>query len=210
MSGMDTKNEFDSEMTEKMWIKNKRSIIKGLQKNREMLKSYRVKLLSDKISLMEEVESLEKENYEIMGRVKELEMQHLGKANEEKVISLKLSDARNKLVRPLAEENSYLSEIDFLESEKAGLFELRDRTAESLNNNMTDLSDIIMDIEFIKGEIQTLVSKINMVEDDIPGIYGEMDDLDERISSTSKALTDLYNRMKIVEKNAKTFYYNKK
>jgi len=210
MSGMDTTNAFDSDMTEKMWIKNKKSILKGLEKNRDMLKSYRVNLLSEKNRLMEEVEGFEQDNYNIMGRVKDLEMQRLGKENEEKVMYLKLSDSRKKLVRPLAEENSCLSEIDFLESEKTRLFDVRDRTAESLNSNMTDLGDIILDIEFIKGEIQTLVSKINMVEDDIPEIYSEIGDLDEKISSTSKALTDLYNRMKIVEKNAKAFYYNKK
>ncbi|KPJ99414.1 MAG: hypothetical protein AMK71_09795, partial [Nitrospira bacterium SG8_35_4] len=155
-------------------------------------------------------ESFEQENYAVIGQVKDLEIQHLGRENEEKAISLKLNNARMKLVKPLAEENSYRSEIDFLESEKTRLFEARDRTAESLNNYMTDLGDIIMDIEFIKGEIQTLVSKINMIEDDIPGIFGEMDALDEKVSLTSKALTDLYNRMKIVEKNAKAFYYHKK
>ncbi len=210
MSEIKQSGDFGSEMTEDAWVRNKKAILKGIDQNRDIVKNYSIRLLSDKLSLMESAESLENENYKLMGEVKDLEMQLLGKENEEKIMLHKLNDARKNIVKPIADENSYISEISFLESEQSDLIYHRDSTIENLNENMRDLSNTILDIEFIKGEIHTLVSKIDMIESDIPGIFSEIDELDEQISSTSKSLTDLYNRMKIVEKSAKTFYYKNK
>jgi chromosome segregation ATPase len=209
MNEMDHTQDNYSGMTETIWVKNKKAILRKLAENKDSLRNYREKLLAEKKELAEETERLEQENYSLLGQVKDLEMQHLEKSSTMQKLNSQLHASKKKLVKPLTEESGYLSEIKFLESEKEKHFEIHDETAETLNNNMAALSNTIMEIEFIKGEIGILMNKISMIEDEIPEIFGEIDDLDEKITWASKTLTDLYNRMKTVEKDAKILYYEK-
>jgi chromosome segregation ATPase len=209
MNEMDHTQDNYSGMTETIWVKNKKAILRKLAENKDSLRNYREKLLAEKKELAEETERLEQENYSLLGQVKDLEMQHLEKSSTMQKLNSQLHASKKKLVKPLTEESGYLSEIKFLESEKEKHFEIHDETAETLNNNMAALGSTIMEIEFIKGEIGILMNKIGMIEDEIPEIFGEIDDLDEKITWASKTLTDLYNRMKTVEKDAKILYYEK-
>jgi chromosome segregation ATPase len=209
MNEMDHTQDNYSGMTETIWVKNKKTILRKLAENKDSLRNYREKLQAEKKELAEETERLEQENYSLLGQVKDLEMQHLEKSSTMQKLNSQLQASKKKLVKPLTEESGYLSEIKFLESEKASLFECHDEASETLNNNMAALGSTIMEIEFIKGEIGILMNKIGMIEDEIPEIFGEIDDLDEKITWASKTLTDLYNRMKTVEKDAKILYYEK-
>jgi chromosome segregation ATPase len=209
MNEMDHTQDNYSGMTETIWVKNKKAILRKLAENKDSLRNYREKLQAEKKELAEETERLEQENYSLLGQVKDLEMQHLEKSSTMQKLNSQLHASKKKLVKPLTEESGYLSEIKFLESEKASLFERHDEASETLNNNMAALGSTIMEIEFIKGEIGILMNKIGMIEDEIPEIFGEIDDLDEKITWASKTLTDLYNRMKTVEKDAKILYYEK-
>ena len=198
-----------SKMTEESWIKNKKAIIKGLAHNGSSLSDFRKELLSEKKSLDGEVESLEQNNFSVLRKAQDLEMQHLEKDDVLQELKLKLHNSKNDLIEPLTEENGYLSEMSFFDDEKERLLEKQDRTAEALNDNMSSLGNTIMEIEFIKGEICTLMDKVGMIEKGLTDLFGEVGELDEKILWASKALRDLYDKMKKVEKDAKTSYYER-
>lgn len=209
MEEMDYSQEDYSGMTATSWVRNRKAIIRMLSENKYSLGNFREKLLAEKQGIEEEVEGIEQESFSLRGKVRDLETRHLEKNNTLQKLKSQLRDSRGKLVKPLTEKNGHLSELKFLESEKARLFELNDTAAETLNNNMATLGSTIMEIEFIRGEISTLINKAGMVEENIPELVSEVQDLDEKISRASKALTDLYNNIKTVEKNAKILYYEK-
>ena len=198
-----------SGMTETSWVKNRKAIIRMLSENKYSLGNFREKLLAEKQDIEKEVAGIEQESFPLRGKVRDLETRHLEKNNTLQKLKSQLRDSRGKLVKPLTEKNGHLSELKFLESEKARVLELNDSEAEALNNNMATLASTIMEIEFIRGEIGTLIDKAGMVEENIPELVSEVQDLDEKISRASKALTDLYNNIKTVEKNAKILYYEK-
>ena len=198
-----------SGMTEESWIKNKKAITKGLANNSTALSDLRKKLFSEKRALDNEVESLEQANFTVLRNAQDLEMQHLEKENVLKELNLQLGNAKKELLKPLTEESGYLSEIKFLNSEKERLLDAQDRTAETLNNNMAYLGNTIMEIEFVKGEIDTIMEKVSMMEKGLPDLFGEVGELDEKIMWASKALRDLHDRMKEVEKDAKKSYYER-
>ena len=62
----------------------------------------------------------------------------------------------------------------------------------------------------MKGEIGTLLIKINMLEEEIPDEFRDAENLDKKIKSTFiRAITDLKNRINFVERQAKVLYYKK-
>lgn len=209
MKDKDHSEEAYSGMTEESWIKNKKAITKGLAHNSTALSDFRKKLFSETKALDNEVESLEQANFSVIRNAQDLEMQHLEKENLLQELNQQLHNSKEKLLKPLTEESGYLSEISFLNSDKESLLAAQDKTAEALNNNMNALGTTIMEIDFIKGEIHTLMDKVSMIEKGLPDLFGEVGELDEKIMWASKALRDLYDKMKKVEKDAKTSYYER-
>jgi len=209
MKEMDHSEEDYAEMTEELWVRNKKKIIKKLTQKNSELSGYREKLLADRKVLEQEVEVLEQDNFSVLRQTKDLEMQQLEKNSEMQKLKAGLQIAKKKLVKPMTEESGYFSEIGFLNSEKDKLYRQQDRYAEKLNSNMSALGSTIMEIEFIKGEICTLIEKVNMIEEGLPDIMSEVDDLDEKVRWASKSLRALYEKMKQVEKEAKILYYEK-
>ncbi len=199
----------DLEVNEEFWVKNKREILKRLDKNKSLLKRYRVNVLAEKKQLEGEVEKLEQNNYSLLGRLKELEIRHLEKDNTTQKLYTQLHASKKKLIRPLTEESGYWSAIKFLESEKSEFFKRYEEATDTLYNNMAGLGSTILEIDFIKGEIGTLLNKIEMIEDKIPEMFDEIDGLDEKIKWAAKSLNKLYERIKKMEKNVKAFYYKK-
>lgn len=206
---MDHSQEDYSGMTETSWVRNRKAIIETLAENSYSLDNLRERLLAEKKGLEEEAEGIEQENLSLRAKVKGLEKRHLEKNNRLHELRSQLHGSREKLVRPLSEKSGYMSEIKFLESEKNRLLEINSSMAETLNNNMASLGGTIMEIEFIRGEIGTLINKVGMVEENIPELFSEMQELEEKINRASRALTDLYTKIKTVEKNAKILYYEK-
>jgi len=210
MKESDHGHDLYEEMTEEQWIRNKKAILKRLEENNDSLMSYRDTLTAEKKALVQEVEELENEKYSLTYDFKELEIQHLKKNSMVQKLTVQLQKAKKKLLRPLTEQNNYLSEMMFLKSEKARLNTLYDHMTDMLNSNMANLGNIILEIDFMKGEIETLRNKIAMIEDEIPANIAEMDELDEKINQALKSLNNLYTRMQEVEKDAKIFYYDRK
>lgn len=209
MSDIDFSQNSVKDFSDDLWERNKEAVLSRLSEKNESLALYREKIASEKSSLEQEVESIEEENHSLTKKIKELEYKLMDKNSELKKISLKLNDSKKKLVVPITEENGLLSEIRFFESEKAALYETYNGSANVLSQNITELGVTIKDIEFVKGEVVTLVSKLNMMEDEIPGKYNETDHLEEKISQASKAIDDFYSRMKEIERNVKVQYYKK-
>ncbi len=199
----------DLEVNEEFWIKNKREILNRLDENNRLLRRYRTNVLAEKRQVEGEVEELEQDNYSLLGRLKELEIRHLEKDNATQKLYTQLHALKMKLIRPLAEESGCWSAIKFLDSEKSKFFKRYEEAADTLYNNMAGLGSTIMEIDFVKGEVGTLMNKIEMIEDEIPEMFNEQNGLDEKIKCASKALNNLYDRMKKMEKNVKAFYYKK-
>ncbi len=209
MEAKNTTKEDYAKMNETEWVKNKKSIMQKLTGNRESVNILRENLIAEKKKLTEEEERLEHDNYTLLSQVKELELKHHGKSSTRKKLNTQLQALKKKLVKPLTEENSYWSEVRFLESEKTRLYDLQDDASEKLNRNMAALSGTIMEIEFMKGEITTLMNKIGMIESELPEVFGEVENLDEKIALASRSLNELFTRMKNVEKDVKILYYEK-
>ncbi|MBF0465236.1 MAG: hypothetical protein HQK94_09165 [Nitrospirae bacterium] len=178
-------------------------------KSRENTNAYRDSLLLEKKKLREETELLESENYSLAKGIKELEIQLLEKNNILKKVTADAQRMRKTLTMPMIEENSLMSELKFLESEKTKLVDKYGNLSEELSEHITMLGNTILNIDFIKGEIETLREKAHMVERSVPQKFVELDYLEEKIIWTEKALTELYKSMKNVENKTKLFYYMK-
>ncbi|MBF0321182.1 MAG: hypothetical protein HQL01_15420 [Nitrospirae bacterium] len=194
---------------EAAWDVVKSSVIERGQENKEELRAYRDRLLSEKNTLYREVEAIEVENNKIERQTKELEIQLMDKHKKLKKLAETVADQKRALLRPIADESGLLAEIDFLESEKAGLIDTYNRISEELSDHISNLGNTILGIDFTKGEITTLKNKVTIIEYDVPHKFDDLDYLVEKIEWTSKALVNLYGAMKAVEKNTKLSYYNK-
>jgi len=156
------------------------------------------------------LESLDRENKELSNQIKGLESGLFEKKKETDMLAENSDILKKSLMEFISEENSLLHEIDFLDSEKLKLLESYDEVSEKYEINMSVLENLIKDVEFMKGEIGTLLIKTNMLEEEIPDKFRDAENLDKKIKSTFiRAITDLKNRIDTVERQAKVLYYKK-
>ena len=156
------------------------------------------------------LESLDRENKELSNQIKGLESGLFEKKKETDMLAENSDILKKSLMEFISEENSLLHEIDFLDSEKLKLLESYDEVSEKYEINMSVLENLIKDVEFMKGEIGTLLIKTKMLEEEIPDKFRDAENLDKKIKSTFiRAITDLKNRIDTVERQAKVLYYKK-
>jgi len=174
----------------------------GLKLDPEALKNERERLLA-------EVRSLEDENHLRARRVKELQLQLFDRRKMIQRLFQRSDELKKKLVQLLAKENNLIHEIRFLESERDKYGRDYREISGRVKGNMTTIAAILRDIEFMRGELETLMDKTGYLEDGVPNKFRDIDSLDEKISGSLQALEDLYNKMRAVEKNTKMIYYRK-
>ncbi|MBF0558779.1 MAG: hypothetical protein HQL08_08365 [Nitrospirae bacterium] len=175
----------------------------------EDLKNYREALRGEKEALRTDINDIETSNYEVLKQIKEMELQLLEKNRASRGLSSTLLDVKKSLVRFVTEESSLNSEIDLLETEKGRIITTYDEMSHECGDNISNLGATILKIDFIKGELEALTSKIRMTEEKAGEEFRELDSLEEKLSWASKAFTELYNSMKGIEKGLKIKYYTK-
>ena len=157
-----------------------------------------------------EVESLEKENKALAGKLSDLELTLVKKKRDAKTLLASLEEQKERLLALVAEENDLVREIEFYASEKNKMDEIYAAVSAKYEDNMKSLEGMLKNVGFLKGEIGALVLQMGMLEEEIPERYRDADNLDKKIKGTFiKALNDLQNRVDIVERKAKVLYYQK-
>ena len=121
-----------------------------------------------------------------------------------------VEETKKRLVGSLARKRGLLNEIAFFQKEKSHLFKTYTGVSERLQDNVSVLDRILKDMSFFKGEIQALMDKMGMLEDQIPVKYQDVDNLDERIKRTFQTLKGFSSRMHHMEKAVKETYYMSK
>ena len=209
-SGEDIPGRPFSEMTEGEWLGKKQAILKRISRGRGRPKVERENLTGEKERLIAEVGRLEEENHIMAKSVKDFELQ-LSKRRRIYQTLLKRSDElKRSFVRSLAREHNLLNEIELCESEKALISDNYSGISEKLRKNVSSLESTVNDIGFMKGEVQILIEKMEILEGEIPVKSKEMRNLDEKVMGAIKALKRLYNRMQAAERDVKVSYYKRK
>lgn len=192
------------------WLEKKHALLKKISRDGDLIKEDQENITQKKERLFSEVERLEEENNLMAKSVKDFELQLSRRRNISQALFKKFDDLRGNLVSFLAREHHILSEIELFESEKAELSDRYSETSERLKSNITALESTYKEIGFMKGEVQALVEKMEMLEAEIPEKFRAVDNLDEKIQGTVNALKSLHSRMQGAERNIKMSYYNKK
>jgi len=180
-----------------------------MAKSTEDLKNYREALIAEREALRADVNDLENSNYEVLKQIKGMEIQLLEKNRASRQLSSTLQEVKKSLVRFVTEESSLTTEIDLLETEKGRIIATYNEMSHECGDNISTLGATILKVDFIKGEIESLKSKIRMTEEKAEEEFRELDSLEEKFSWASKAFTELYNSMKGIEKGLKIKYYTK-
>src|SRR5208282_2622319 len=177
-----------------------------MAKNTEELKNYREVLIAEQEALRTDINNLDNSNYETLKQIKQMEIQLLEKNRASRELSSTLLDVKKSLVRFVTEESSLTTEIDLLETEKGRMIATYNEMSHECGDNISSLGASILKIDFIKGELESLKSKIRMTEEKAGEEFRELDSLEEKFSWASKAFTELYSSMKGIEKGLKIKY----
>jgi chromosome segregation ATPase len=209
-AGDDFDRSPSSGVGEEEWTEKKEALLRGISEGRSALKIDRQSLTREKEKLVSDVERLEDENHLMARSVKDFQLQLSEKRSKSQMLFNRSDALKKKLVRLLARERSLQNEIQFYESEKAKLSDTHLQVSERLRTNISALDTIVKDIDFMKGEMGTLINKMGMLEREVPVKVSDVDNVDEKITGAMKVLKDLYSRMQGVERKVKTNYYKKK
>jgi chromosome segregation ATPase len=209
-AGDDYDRSPSSGVGEEEWTEKKEALLRGISEGRSALKIDRESLTREKEKLVSDVERLEDENHLMARSVKDFQLQLSEKRSKSQMLFTRSDALKKKLVGLLARERSLQNEIQFYESEKARLSDTHLQVSERLRTNISALDTIVKDIDFMKGEMGTLINKMGMLEREVPVKVSDVDNVDEKITGALKVLKDLYSRMQGVERKVKTNYYKKK
>jgi chromosome segregation ATPase len=178
-------------------------------KSAEELANYKEALLAEKDSLYKDIAGTENSNFEILRQIKELELQLLQKNKTARELTSSLHEVKKSLVRFVTEESNLTSEMDMLETERGRIIASYNMMSHECGDNISDLGNNILKIDFIKGEIEALKAKIGMTEKEAGEEFTELDSIEKKFSWASKAFTELFDEMKGIEKGIKIKYYTK-
>jgi chromosome segregation ATPase len=199
-----------SKVTEEEWLEKKDALLKRLTRHRRTLKAEKEDLTRERERLISGIEGLEEENHLMAKSVKDFELQLSKKRRVCQTLYKRSDELKEEQARSLAREHNLLNEIELYDSEKAKLSDMYSEVSERLRTNVSALESAINDIGFMKGEVRALMEKMEMLEGEVPMKFKDVDNLDEKISASIKALRGLYNRMQGTERDVKISYYKKK
>jgi chromosome segregation ATPase len=206
----DNTGRLSSKMTEEEWLEKKEALLKRISRDRNALKVEKEDLTRERERLVVGIEGLEEENHLMAKSVKDFELQLSKKRRVCQSLYKRSDDLKEELARSLGREHNLLNEIELYESEKARLSDIYSEVSERLRTNVSALESTVNDIGFMKGEVRALMEKMEMLEGKVPMKFKDVDNLDEKISASIKALRGLYNRMEGTERDVKISYYKKK
>ena len=204
----DNTGSTSSKVTEEEWLEKKDALLKRLTRPRRTLKAEKEDLTRER--LISRNEGLEEENHLMAKSVKDFELQLSKKRRACQTLYKRSDDLKEELARSLAREHNLLNEIELYESERARVSDIYSEVSERVGTNVSTLEGIVNDIGFMKGEVRALMEKMEMLEGEVPMKFKDVDNLDEKISASIKALRGLYNRMQGTERDVKISYYKKK
>ncbi len=190
--------------------KHKETVAMSDEKSKDTdIEAYRETLLADRAALQEDILRLENENYNIERQIKELETDLLEKNKITKELSSRLHDLKKRLITFTTEESNLNTEISLLETEKGKIITEYNKMSQECGDNLANLTNTILKIDFIKGEIESLKAKIKVTEKSANEEFNGIDALQEKLSWSSKAFNSLYENMKSIEKDLKIKFYTK-
>ena len=197
--------------TEERWQEKRRSVMEKVAEGKRGVTLDQAEISREIGELRLDIEKLESSSHEMTGTLKEMQTIMAQKKNQCQR-DFKLSDdLKKKLLRIQTAEQSLLNELDFFESEKLRLEEELKQVNQGLEANIYSLDSSVKDIDFMMGETSTLIEKMNVLEKEIPVKNTDIENLDDIVSGTIRALEGLYDRMRIIETRVKkTYYTNKK
>lgn len=199
-----------SKVTEEEWLEKKDALLKRLTRPRCTLKAEKEDLTRERERLISGIEGLEEENHLMAKSVKDFELQLSKKRRVCQTLYKRSDDRKEELARSLAREHNFLNEIELYESERARVSDIYSEVSERVGTNVSTLESIVNDIGFMKGEVRAVMEKMEMLEGEVPMKFKDVDNLDEKISASIKALRGLYNRMQGTQRDVKVSYYKKK
>lgn len=192
------------------WLKRKHALLERLSKEKSTRKTDRENLAKERQRLIPEIDRLEEENHIMAKSVKDFELQLVKRREICQSLYEKSDGVKENLVQALAGKNNLLHEIELCESEKAVLSETYSEISEKLMKNVSSLENTVNDIGFMKGEVQVLIKKMEVLEGEVPVKSKDMLNVDEKVMGAIKALKGLYNRMQAAERGVKVSYYKNK
>lgn len=195
---------------EERWIEKRKSLLERLTTGRSAPNIDRKDLSRKREALLLKVEGLEEENHKLARSAKEFELQLSKKTRIYRTKLNRGDDLKKKQVRLSTREHSLLNEMELYESEQVRLTGIYTETSEKLRENIASLKQIIDRIGFTKGEVRTLTGKMAMMEGDIPVKSNEVDNMDETIKKSIRALRGFGNRMQRIERDLIVNYYERK
>lgn len=173
------------------------------------IEAYKEALLAERSALKNDIARLESANYEIERQIKELEIELLERNKVTKDLSSRLHDLKKRLITFTTEESNLNTEISLLETEKGKIITEYNKLSQECGDNLANLTNTILKIDFIKGEIESIKAKIKLTEKSASEEFSELDALQEKLSWAADAFNQLYDSMKGIEKGLKLKFYEK-
>ncbi|MBF0508643.1 MAG: hypothetical protein HQK57_06925 [Deltaproteobacteria bacterium] len=198
------------EKKEQGWLDKRRTVLDRLRRDKKPAHHNQAEIQAEKQRLRAEVDKLEGENHSLTRRVKDLDTQLFELKQQAQLSYTRSDELKNKLTEVLALERGLADEIRFFESEKAALSQEYLVISNQVGANMVVLDQTAKDIDFLNGEVEATITKMDMTKDEVMDIYSDVDHLDEKITGMIASLKELSRRMQRMEKNIKIVYYQMK
>lgn len=197
-------------VSEEAWIKKKQALLEILSEEREAQASERDRFTRESETLLREIERLENENHILAKSVKDFEPQLSIKRKTSGELLRRISNRKVERAEYFSKESDLTHETDMYRSEKETLSNTHAEISDKLKANVSALHRTVNSIHFVKGEIQTVMEKMAVLEGDVPGKFRDVDNVDVKITRAMEALAGLHGRMRRAEKDLKKSYYQNK
>jgi len=164
----------------------------------------------DTESPLSEINHLEQEYKELINQTENMKNELEIKKKEKTRLLKNFAELKGKVSSLISEEDNLIYQKKFLESEKEKLLKMLNSVSATYDENMTILEDLMKDVGFMKGEIETLQSKSKILETEIPFKFKDSENLDNRVkTSFFRAINSLEKRINDVQKKIEVIYYKK-
>ncbi len=190
------------------WLERKDLLLATLSSKKAVLPGNNT-VNQERIALASELDSLEAENSSSLDTLQKLQNELTRQRSYSRTLYDRVADAKSEYLQTVSEESSLRSEIDILGTEKIRVTQLGKEKSHELEQNMDALDIIVDQISFVRGELEVWSARTGDVDMKIPEQYQELSDIDAQIKIARDAISDLSERLQLMELNVKKAYYNK-
>jgi len=191
-------------------IKQRDELLKKISNDKRSVKGENETVFEANSRLVNEIDKLEEENHNLRKEIKDLELKFIEKQKQAAAVNDELENEKGNLANIRAQERAIINELEFYDSEKQRLNTEFLKISNTLDSRLSSLNSLVSKIEFIKGEINTLIEKMSLLENDVPEKYYDVDNIDILFSQTIKDLQQLHVRTLNMEKKLKIDFYKRK